>query len=248
MMKEFKKARIRIILILSLMIFLLTYCFMMYTGLGTKEKNNSIEIMGNDNLVSQRLAEIIPFNKVLEKPLKTAYQGKKVTSENIDNKIFLMKAYQNTDTKTQKNFNKVLERLYGNNLFIVYEDFNVNENITCHYESNLMNYTCINTPNNSIVYDAIRNTIKLNIKDDDYTLEEEIIFYSKELVGVDTIYKIYKDGNFNEVITSFTDKEVNKEIDIYLTENYANYSQKYISNFRYNNNTYRWLNTNLKEN
>lgn len=246
-MKDIKKVKNKIILILSLMIILLIYCFIMYTGVGNNNNNPNFEIIDANNLISQRLSEVIPFVSLIDSNLNTAYQAKKVTNKNISNPIFLMKAYQNTTTKSNQSFMEVLKRLYGNNIFIVQESFNLSGSINCQYDEKLLNYKCGETDYDGIIYDVSRQFTNLGINNDNYLLKENIIFYSREVGEEEIIYKVYNDYNFKEEVGEFKDTDLNQDIDTYLFNNYAKYSKKYLSNFKYSNNTYRWLSTEVDQ-
>ncbi len=118
-----------IVLITSLIIFFIVFCFVMYTG-GEQPKeldpNNPLDVAGGSKMVAERLEKIIPYSAINDLKYQTAYQKNKVSTDDIANDIFLQMAYNNSEEKTFTAFQTTLTRLYGDNLFIMNHDFNVN--------------------------------------------------------------------------------------------------------------------------
>lgn len=243
MKRASEKVKANIILIISFMIFLFTYCFVMYTDMGSNknvEINTNIEIKGGNDLVSQRLEEIIPYVTKTDALVKTAYQENLVNSDSIDNNVFLLKAYQNSEDKSLKAFNEVLVRLYSNNLFIVNNDFNVDGTINCSYDSQTLNYHCNEQTYDGIRYKVYREINKLNIQENNYYLDENVIFYSEEGSSNNITYKIYSDSTYQNEVETFM-LNSNETIEDVLKS--KSEKLQYRSKFMINKNNYRWLST-----
>lgn len=242
--KKEQNAKKQATFVLAIMVFLFTYCYVMYTGLGNNNAmHTNVELIGGNDVISRRLQEIIPYTPKIDAKMVTAYQDKKIINTDIDNDILLMKAYETVENKTYMNFNKVLERLYGTNLFLVNKNFNPTGKISCEYDNNTMKYTCTEEEYTGIIYDCARLINKLNINDNDYFLTEDIIFYSQEVSDGEILYKIYKDASYTEVVASFVEDNINMDIKQYLMNKYSIYINTYKSSFTVNNSTYRWLST-----
>lgn len=235
--KEIKK---RIVFIIALMFFMLAFCYTMYSGKNPDLVRTKMEILEKDNAVSLRLQEIIPFVPHTLKDTVSAYQNKKITYSEIDNDIYLMKAYTFSENKNPRNFSDTLQRLYGNNLFIINKDFDITGNISCKLDTKNENYNCYTSNYEGIIYDAAREVLKLAIDQNDYTLREQVIFYSKEKNNDEFLYKIYTDSTYSEEVASFTSKELDDEV---LMNNYEEYKVTYESAFVINGNTYEWIST-----
>ena len=230
-MQEIQKVKKKIALIFAIMAFLFTYCYVMYTKLDSSEGSRIIIDGGND-LISNRLQAIIPFAASHDIYLN-AYQNGKVTISDIDNDILLMKAYENSENKTLTEFKEILERLYGNNIFLINRDFTYDDNY-CTYNSEKLEYNCEKRENNDSVYNVYRKINRLDIVGNDYTLEEKVIFYKDDNGKI----TIYTDNTYENEITTLEDSD--------LEEYYKNNKDKFItykSRFRVNNSSYEWLRT-----
>ncbi len=239
-----QNAKKQMTFVLALMVFLFAYCYIMYTGLGNNNLlHTNVELKGGDDVISVRLQEIIPFIPKVDASIITAYQNRKILNTDIDNDVLLMKAYENSEIKTNVSFNTVLERLYGTNLFLVNKDFNPTGSLNCTYDSNTMKYTCSTQEYNDIIYDCVRYINKLNINENNYYLTEDVIFYSHEVSEDGILYKIYTDATYSEMVSSFTESNVNTDIEKYLMDKYQIYTNTYKSNFTVSKSTYRWFST-----
>ncbi len=242
--KNMEKIKANITMVIAFMIFLFAYCYVMYTDVGHKndiDLNETIEIEGGDDLVSQKLANIIPFSAVTDPSYLTAYQDKMADNSSVNNDVFLFMATKHSQSKSYNSFKDVLERLYGNNLFIVFRSFNVDGKLNCSYDNNASFYQCKEEAYEGITYNANRNIDKLKLMENGYFLEESVIFYSQDN---NLNYQVYSDYTYQNVIGTFTNDDLNGiTIEDFLTKNYAQFSQKYQSKFGIFNDTYRWLYT-----
>lgn len=242
MKKELNKVKKNILFIFAIMLFLFIFCFLFYTKIGRNLVNFSpnVEIKGGTDKISQRLAEIIPFWPVSDLEYTVAYQMGKTTNNEIHNDIFLRLAYENTDIKSQKRFNEIISRLYGGNLFIINKNFNVDGSLDCQYMENSLNYECLNKTYFGKIYSVARENEKLNIANNEYFLQEKVIFYTVEGKN----YTIYSDADYKQVIANFTADDIkNLTPHDYIMGKYNANSQQYLSKFTIHNNTYRWVST-----
>ncbi len=230
-MQEIQKVKKKIALIFAIMAFLFTYCYVMYTKLDSNEGSRIIIDGGND-LISNRLQAIIPFSSSHNIYLN-AYQNGKVTISDIDNDVLLMKAYENSENKNLAEFKEILERLYGNNIFLINRDFTYDDNY-CTYNNEKLEYSCEKKANNDPIYNVYRKINKLDIVGNDYTLEEKVIFYKDDNGKI----TIYTDNTYKNEITTLENSN--------LEEYYKNNKDKFItykSKFKVNNSSYEWLST-----
>lgn len=229
-MQDIQKAKKNITLIFAIMVFLFTYCYVMYTKLGPKE-NSQIIIDGGNDLISNRLQTIIPFYPSNNIYLN-AYQNNKTTISNIDNDVLLMKAYENSENKTFTEFKKVLERMYGNNIFLINRDFIIDNNY-CTFDNKNLKYNCLVKDNDNSIYNIYRQIEKLNIINNEYTLFEKVIFYQE----IDGKITIYTDNTYSKEIAT-----IENSIEQYYQNN-KEVALTYKSQFKVNNNSYEWLST-----
>ena len=231
--KNLDKVKANLTMIIAFMIFLFAYCYVMYTNVGDKmpiDLNETIEIEGGQDLISQRLKEIVPFSEVMDPSYLTAYQEAKVDNTEVANDIFLQMATNNSQSKSYSTYKDILERLYGNNLFIVFKNFNVNGKLKCEYDNRALFYQCSDIEYNGPLYTAKRTIANLKFTDNYYYLEELVTFYSIEQQNEITKYKVYSDYTYQNVVGEFTNKELNNQnIEDYLKQNYDQYNQKYQS-------------------
>ena len=230
-----------------LMAFLFLFCFLCYTKVGRNiiipQTPVNTEITDQDNVIAKRLAEIIPFVNINDLKYTTAYQEQKITNADIANEVFLKIAYDNITERNQSNFNDYITRLYGGNLFIINKSFNVDGVVTCTFKEDL-SYDCLTKTYSGITYSLVRSITKLSIIDDDYYLNEDVIFYTFEEVNGKIIYTIYDNSNYQNKIATFTDEErQNYAVTDYILAKYKTAIRKYQSKFIINNNTYRWQST-----
>lgn len=236
------KAKKNLNLIIIFMLFLFLYCYVMYTGVGRSK--STYELSGGNDLISQRLQEIIPYSSKNDLSYLTAYQNKKVEINDINNDILLTMAYKFSPSKNSSSFKEILERIYGNSLFLVNKNFNVNDFVECRYNDLTLEYMCIEETNQKELYDVARKIEKLTIKNNIYTLDERVIFYSKEIVNGKETYKVYEDANYQKVVKEFREADLKKQdLNNYLWQNYGDKEIKYQSIFKMNGNSYSWVST-----
>lgn len=247
--ESFEDVKSNVILIIAIMVFLFTFCFVMYTGIlddGKMDINTSYEINTGNSSISKKLQNIIPYIGLVDTSYKTAYQDSLSTIESISNSVYLAKAYLNSGYNDEKRLLNQLNNMYGDSIFIVNESFYVNGSEYCKFNSEEREYDCGKIKNNDKKYLANREITNINISGDNYYLTENIIFYSSEIVGDEFGYEIYSDGTYNSVIDRFTSNDVelaNITFDEYLRNNYKENSNIYRSKFVVNNSNYNWINT-----
>ena len=230
MKKNLLKVQKNVTVILILMIFLFLFCFLFYTKVGRNiiipQAPVNIEITDQDNAIAKRLQEIIPFVNTNDLKYTTAYQKEKITNAQITTEIFLKIAYDHTTVKNQNSFNTYITRLYGGNLFITNKSFNVDGVVNCTFNEKA-NYDCTANAYHGLTYSLARRITKLNIIDDDYFLNEDVIFYTIAETNNEKIYTIYDDSQYTD----------------YILAKYKTVINKYQSKLIINNNTYRWQST-----
>ncbi len=236
-----------IVLITSLIIFIIVFGFVMYTG-GEQaqelDSDNPLDVANGSKMVAERLEKIIPYSAINDLKYQTAYQKNKTTAEDIANDIFLQMAYNNSEEKTYTAFQTTLTRLYGDNLFIMNHDFNINGQVKCTSSNALNQYNCEDTTADGPIYDIIADYTKLNIENDIYYLTQEVYFYSKEETDDGVTYTLYFDYQYQNVVAKFTDKDLNnQDVASFIKTKYAGYKSTYLSKFDLNKNSYRWLST-----
>lgn len=242
---DLDKVKANITLIIAFMIFLFAYCYVMYTKVGSENNLNGIlNIDGGTESIAERLEQIIPFSEITDLKYVTAYQDKLITSTEIENDIFLQKAYENSASKYYSNFKETLNRLYGDNLFLINQSFNVNGKIECKYDDQELYYQCQEKKYDGLIYDAIRTVVNLELAEENYNLVENIIFYTYIEEPEAIKYQIYADEKYQNLVGEFTSKDLNNQnISEYIIDNYKKYELKYISKFIINSGTYCWIKT-----
>lgn len=246
--KKYIQVKYNIVVILVFMIFLFTLCFVLYSKVNRDniDINTSIELSDGNDVISQNLQGIIPTSDKINRNIRTAYQTNVTTYRNIDNDIFLIKAYKLASNYSYKDMYGILKKLYGNNLFIINNSFNVNGTDVCNYDSLAKVYNCTTKEYKGITYSTFRKIDSVNISNDDYFLTENVVFYSKDNTDEEIKYSIYSDATYNEAIVKFTSKDFSDKdmtIDKYIEDNYMDNSNIYRSKFILIKNSYQWINT-----
>lgn len=252
MENKIKEIKGNILLAFSILLLLFTICIIIYKN-NTPDKSNNMHINtnlsfdGGTDRLSQELQYIIPYVTINNPQYLTAYQNKKVTIKDIANEILLTKGYFNnmkSNTFSIEELSAKISDLYGQNIFIINQSFNVNGKNSCIYED--FQYNCQEEANNEKLYKADREIMNVNISDSYLYLTENILFYSEETVENVTYYNVYNNGLYEKIIFSFDSNNlINENMD--LTEYISNYLEDkrvlYQSSFIINNNKYNWVET-----
>ena len=201
-LKNISKAKKNLTIVILFMLFLFTYCYLMYTGVGNR-LDETYQLNGGSDLISQRLQEIIPYSSKNDLTYMTAYQTKNVTKSDISNDILLTIAYYNSSNKSANDFKDVIDRYYGATNFLINKNFSVNSILECTYEDVTLTYNCKENKSPDLLYDVARKIDKLIIKDNKYYLTEKVAFYEKEIKNDEIIYKIYNNANYQNVVGEF---------------------------------------------
>lgn len=248
--KKYEDIKINIILVISFMMLLFTLCLIMYSEPFFRLSKMSINTNYTyplENELALKLQSLIPYSEVTSPKYLTAYQDKDTNLTNIHNDILLYQALTNIKDSlyTSKNIENSLNNLYGTNYFISHNSFNIDGKLSCLFDNTSNIYNCSNLNTTSIIYKSLRK-IKNLLINDQYILEENIIFYSEEKINDLVIYKIYENGLYQNVIKAFTNKDLeeqNTSIDNYLNT-LDLYAKKYQSVFKkIDEDTYNWLGT-----
>jgi len=246
--KNFDNAKANIVLIFAIMSFLLIFCFLFYSGLFKEDDmkvNTNLEFSGGNDVISQKLQKIIPFSDLTDPNIKTAYQSGVVFVGDIDNNIFLLKALEKESESDIGSITKSLNKMYGDSLFLVHNDFNVNGKYNCLYNTIDQNYKCEDVSYNGKIYKAYRKIKNITISNNDYLLNENIVFYSEEKANDITYYEVYDDGTFTKKVSSFTTIDMTREnlkLEDFI-DKYYNDKNVYRSKFTLENKNYIWNRT-----
>ncbi len=248
MEKKYVQVKNNIVLILSIMMFMFTLCFVLYSAMNKDNNmniNTSIELEDGNDVISQNLQSVIPTSIKVDKSINTAYQNNVVTYKEIDNDIYLLKAYKLSNNYSYKDMNSILKKLYGNNLFIINNSFNVNGTDKCVYDNLLKIYNCKTVDYTGILYNTYRKILGVSINNNDYYLNESVVFYSIDNTDKDIKYSIYTDSTYSSLVNSFTASEITQDttIEEYIEANYINNANLYRSKFLLVKNNYQWINT-----
>ena len=247
MEKKYLLVKNNIILIISIMTFMFTLCFVLYSTMNKNEFdiNTTLELKDGNDVISKNLEGIIPTSVKIDKSINTAYQNSIVTYRDIDNDIYLLKAYKLSNNYNYKDMNNVLKKLYGNSLFIINNSFNVNGTDKCVYDSLTKVYNCTTVEYTGILYDTYRKIDNVSISNNEYFLNESVIFYSFDYRGKELRYNIYNDSTYNDFVISFTASDISKDLsfDQYIEANFLSSANIYRSKFLLIKNNYQWINT-----
>ena len=248
MEKKYIQVKNNIVVILIFMIFLFTLCFVLYSARNKNEMdiNTSIELDNGQDVISQNLQSIIPTSEKIDKNIRTAYQTKIATYREIDNDVFLMKAYKLASNYSYKDMYNILKKIYGNNLFIINNSFNVNGIDKCNYDSALKIYKCKSVEYKGTTYGTYRKVERVNISNNNYYLTEKVVFYSTNNINDEIKYSVYTDSTYSDAIVNFTNNDFNtKDIGVeeYIAQNYYGNANIYRSKFILIKNNYQWVNT-----
>lgn len=249
MKKSFEEAKTDIVLTLAIMAFLATFCFVFYTGLFKDDNmdiNTNIELQGGQDIISKKLQDIIPYLDTTDTKYETAYQNKTTNYSNIDNDIYLTKAYLSNTLMETNNITKALSYMYGSSIFLVHKSFNVNGSINCVYDQDENTYACEELEYNKKLYKAARVIENISINNDDYYLLENVLFYTEETFNDSKYYVVYEDSTYTQDIATFTTKDIEKantDFNTYIKENYEENFLTYRTKFTSEDTNYIWKKT-----
>lgn len=249
-MNDIKDVKENIILSFAILLFLFTLCIVIYNinwnNNDLIDVSTNISFDGGNDALSQELQNIIPYVTLCNPKYVTAYQNKEVSINDIDNDILLTKGYFYAMKSNYFDSGELLlniSNLYGNDLFIVNKDFNVNGKNYCTYNNH--KYSCDEIDYNGILYKANRDIFNINIGNDIIYLTENILFYSEEKIQNITEYKVYNNGLYENVVLTFTSNDIDRKnvtFEEYI-DNLTNLRVQYQSSFVINNDKYNWIGT-----
>lgn len=233
-----------------ILLLLFALCFVMYTQWNKESVviTTNIEFAGGVDALSQELQNIIPYVTTNNTEYKTAYQNTSVDIDDIHNDILLTKGYFNNNVTTfaAGDLLTSLREMYGNNVFVMHDSFNVNGKNSCEYQDYV--YTCSEVDYSGILYKADRVISNVNINDTKVYLTEDIIFYSEEVIEDVTYYQVFNNGLYTEVTNTFTSNDLNSvelTLEEYFSEYLSTYRVSYISSFTIDNTNYIWIGTEI---
>ena len=251
-MKKENNVKSYIILSFTIIIFLFTICIALYKSDQKKdlfEVNTSFRVNNENDLFSIKLQNIIPYVTTNDSKYITAYQDDTTNISNVHNDVILTKGYFNNikdyEFKSEILLNKISD-LYGNDIFIVNKDFNVNGKDYCKYNDGI--YKCDENEYNGNLYKADRKITNTDIGSDFIYLSESILFYSEEIIQNITYYNIYENGLYEKIIFSFTSNDIEKEnitLNDYFIKYLYNKRVEYKSKFGINEDHYYWIGTEI---
>ena len=211
--------------------------------------NTIMNFEGGTDSLSLELQNLIPYVTINNKDYKTAYQDRLVTVNEINNDILLTKGVYsvNTTSITSNQLVDIISNMYGNDIFIVNKSFTVNGKNYCNYDND--KYTCETLDYDGILYKADRDINSVSINDNKIYLEESILFYSEETNNNVTLYNVYDNGLYSNIVLSFTSDDIKKdglEYDEYINKHLGRRRVEYLSSFVINGNNYNWVSTEVK--
>ena len=249
MKRDYDNVKFKVTLILAFMIFLFTFCSVAYSDAFRKKEmniNTNIELSGGNDVISRRLQEIIPYTEVIENQYKMAYQDRITNYLDIDNDIYLYMGLKNTNNIDAKKVAEDLKTNYGDNLFLINKNINIDGKKDCKYINNSKEYICTNLENENNLYTAFRSIDNISINGDYYYLTENIVFY-KIIKSEEAIkYEIYTDYKYSNLYASFTSLDLAKEnigYEEYINRFYMKNPNIYRTKFKINDDNYRWIST-----
>ena len=245
-----KDVKSSVFLAFIILLLLFTICLVLYSKWNKKDIDvtTNISFDGGTDSLSQELQYIIPFVTTNNKQYVTAYQKDYVTLNQVHNDILLTKGYFHHQENTFNSgimINSLYE-LYGSEVFIVNNNFNVNGKNDCTYDN--YTYTCTTLEYEGTLYKADRDIVNVNINDNKLSLIENILFYSEETIQGLTYYRIYNNGLYETntlTITSNDLKKANVSFDNYISNNLSDSRVTYQSDFVINENNYNWIGTGI---
>ncbi|HIS12649.1 MAG TPA: hypothetical protein IAB40_06015 [Candidatus Onthocola stercoravium] len=245
-----KDIKTNVVLAFIILLLLFTICLVLYSKWNNEkiDVNTNINFEGGNDLLSQELQNIIPYVTTNNPGYLMAYQDKYVTLKQIDNDILLTKGYFHHQENTFNSGMMInsLYELYGSEVFIVNNNFNVNGKNDCTYDN--YTYTCTTLEYEGTLYKADRDIVNVNINDNKLSLIENILFYSEETIQGVTYYRIYNNGLYvtsTLTITSNDLKKANVSFDNYISNNLSDSRVTYQSDFVINENNYNWIGTGI---
>ncbi len=240
---------VALILIVAICSFLYINGYIKTENKDNLDVNTIMNFEGGTDSLSLELQNLIPYVTINNKDYKTAYQDRLVTVNEINNDILLTKGVYsvNATSITSNQLVDIISNMYGNDIFIVNKSFTVNGKNYCNYDND--KYTCETLDYDGILYKADRDINSVSINDNKIYLEESILFYSEETNNNVTLYNVYDNGLYSNIVLSFTSDDIKKdglEYDEYINKHLGRRRVEYLSSFVINGNNYNWVSTEVK--